>query len=246
MFKKLKASLGIGSTKVDTILEEESLFQGESIHGVVHIFGGDVEQQVDAICVKLNTEMKVENDGSISYQTFTLEQITAVEPFVIAPNEERKVDFTLALNDETPITRLNTKNNKCHVWVETTLDIDFALDPKDRDFIEIKPLPVIEKIIAGVEGKGFSIKKADVEKGILKGNGFRSHSGCYQEIEFVSSGFISKKEIELSFVLDGNKIHCLAEIDRTFGGGDKYTSFSLNKNASESDISRAISKIMSV
>ncbi len=33
MFKKLKASLGIGSAKVDTILDEMSVFQGATLKG---------------------------------------------------------------------------------------------------------------------------------------------------------------------------------------------------------------------
>lgn len=80
MFKKLKASLGIGSAKVDTILDEMSVYQGSTLTGYVQIIGGDVEQRIDAITIKLNTEMKVEVDDSVRYETFTLDQLKAVEP----------------------------------------------------------------------------------------------------------------------------------------------------------------------
>ena len=246
MFKKLKASLGIGAAKVDTVLDNIEVFQGGELSGNVHILGGDVEQQIDLINLVLNTEVKVETEDSTSYETFSLGRIQAVEPFTIQPGETKQVPFRLKLNDETPITALNAKMNQCHVWVETSLDIGFAIDPKDRDFIVVKPLPTVEKIIQGVEAAGMTMVKADVEKGYLKGNTFSSVSGCYQEIEFISGGFINNKEIELSFIVNGNTVHCLAEIDRSLSfRGDQYISFSLPINASDSDIRAAVSRIMS-
>lgn len=238
MFKKLKASLGIGSAKVDTILKNPSLYQGEILQGNVHIKGGDVEQVIDAISLKLCTEMKVELENGHSYQTFVLGTIIVNQPFTIHASEEKSLPFEFKLHDETPITQLNTQNNQSKVWLETTLDIDFAIDPSDRDFIEVKSLPAIANVIASIENAGFNLMKADVEKGFLQGGHFASQSGCYQEIEFRNSGFFSSKEIELSFILDGAVIHCLAEIDRSMSTrGDQYTSFSINRNASASDIS---------
>ena len=153
----------------------------------------------------------------------------------------------MKLDDETPITALNALKNQCHVWVETTLDIDFAIDPKDRDFVEVKPLPVADKIISAIEQAGFAMVKADVEKGHLRGSNFSSKSGCYQEIEFRNSGFINKKEIELSFILDGGVMHCLAEVDRSLSmRGDQYVSFTLSLNASDAEIGAAVNRVLSV
>jgi sporulation-control protein len=247
MFGKLKASLGIGAAKVDTVLDSMSVFQGETLKGTVHIKGGDVEQQIDAINLKLCTEVKVESDESTSYQDFIIGKLQAVQPFVIQPNETKQVPFEFKLNDETPITALNVLKNLCHVWVETTLDIDFAIDPKDRDFVEVKPLPVVSKVLSAIEQAGFAMVKADVEKGHLRGGNFSSKSGCYQEIEFRSNGFINRKEIEVSFILDGNLVHCLAEVDRSFSmRGDQYVSFSLAKDASDSEINSVVNRILSI
>ncbi|KFI12375.1 Gram-positive sporulation control protein Spo0M [Vibrio coralliilyticus] len=247
MFGKLKASLGIGAAKVDTVLESMSVYQGETLKGVVHIQGGDVEQQIDAINLKLCTEVKVESDNGASYQNFTIGSLQAVQPFTIQPQEHKQVPFELKLDDETPITALNAMKNQCHVWVETTLDIDFAIDPKDRDFVEVKALPVASKVISAIEQAGFGMVKADVEKGHLRGSNFSSKSGCYQEIEFRNNGFINKKEIELSFILDGSVMHCLAEVDRSLSmRGDQYVSFSLSLNASDAEISSAVSRVLSV
>ncbi|MBU2897731.1 sporulation protein [Vibrio hepatarius] len=247
MFGQLKASLGIGAAKVDTILNSISYVQGDTLQGTVNIQGGDVDQQVDAINLKLCTEVKVESEDGTSYQHFTLGTLQAVQPFTIQANQNKQVPFQFKLEPETPITALIALKNQCQVWLETSLDIDFAIDPKDRDFVEIKPLPAVAKLITGVEDSGFTMVKADVEKGYLKGSNFSSKSGCYQEIEFRNNGLINKKEIELSFILDADVIHCLAEVDRSLSfQGDQYISFSLNRNATDVEIRSALSRILSV
>ncbi|CCN83062.1 putative Sporulation control stage 0, protein M family protein [Vibrio nigripulchritudo SFn27] len=247
MLGKLKASLGIGAAKVDTVLQNMSVTQGDTLKGTVHIQGGDVEQQIDAIKLKLCTQVKVESDSGTSYPSFVLGHLQAVDPFVIGPGQEKQVDFELKLHEETPVTALNALHNQCHVWVETTLDIDFAIDPKDRDFVEVKPLPVVSSVISAIESAGFTMVKADVEKGHLRANTFQSKSGCYQEIEFRNNGFVTSKEIELSFILDGNMVHCLAEVDRAMSlRGDQYVAFSLDRNASAGQIQDAVSRVLSV
>ncbi|MEZ8028480.1 sporulation protein [Enterovibrio norvegicus] len=246
MFKKLKASLGIGAAKVDTVLDNESVYQGAMLTGTIHIKGGDIEQQVDAISLKLCTEVKVESDDSVSYQNFILGSMQAVDPFVIQPGEERSISFDMPLHDETPITAVSANYNQSKVWVETSLDIDFAIDPTDRDYLEIRPLPAVQRVISLLESEGYRMVKADVEQGQLNGNGFSSRSGCYQELEFQNSGFFSKKEIELSFILDGDRIHCLAEIDRAMGRGDMYRSFTISRNASDAEVQQALSSTLGV
>ncbi len=146
MFNKLKASLGIGAAKVDTVLQSMNVAQGEMLKGVVHIQGGDVAQDIDAIKLKLCTEMKVEVDDSTSHETFVLGQLEAVQPFTIQPGENKQVPFEFKLHDETPITVLNAKMNQSYVWVETTLDIDFAIDPKDRDMVNVEHFPSRKKL----------------------------------------------------------------------------------------------------
>lgn len=247
MFGKLKASLGIGAAKVDTVLDSAFVYQGDMLKGTVHIQGGEVDQHIDAISLKLCTEVKVESDDGVSYQAFLLGQLQAVQPFVIGANQHKQVPFELKLDDETPITALNARKNQCHVWLETTLDIDFAIDPKDRDFVEVRPLAVVSKVIAAIEQGGFSMVKADVEKGFLRGQNFSSKSGCYQEIEFSNNAFINKKEIELSFILEGGWVHCLAEVDRSLGmRGDQYLSFSLAKTASDDEVRSAVARVLAI
>ncbi|WP_444935670.1 sporulation protein [Microbulbifer sp. JMSA004] len=245
VFQKLKASIGIGAAKVDTVLQNPEQVQGGVIEGAIHIIGGDVDQQVDAISLKLCTEIKVETDEGVSYERFVLSEMHVQDPFVIGAGDSQEVPFEMELHEETPVTVLNARKNKSFVWLETSLDIDFALGPKDRDPLQIRPLPVVEKVLSMIEESGFKMVKADVEKGHLRGRNFASQSGCYQEIEFKSSGLLTSKEVELSFIVEGEQVHCLAEIDRRFGlRGDEYHSFSLAHDASDNEVVAAVQSIL--
>ncbi|MFA0789846.1 sporulation protein [Microbulbifer echini] len=157
---------------MDTVLESSSVFQGEVIRGDIHILGGDVEQAIEAISVKVCTQVKVETDSGINYSDFVLDAVQVVDTFTIGVGENRKLRFEIKLNDEVPITVLRARKNQCRVWLETALDIDFALDPKDRNYLEVNPLPVVADIIAMIEQSGFSLVKTDVEKGTFEGAHF--------------------------------------------------------------------------
>ena len=244
MFNQLKASLGFGAAKVDTVINSQSYYQGESISGTVYVKGGEVAQEIEAITLKLCTEAKVETDNGIRYEVVVLAQINANTPFTIGINEEKQFNFTLPLPGETPITALHTKRNQSQVWVETALDINRGLDAKDRDLLVIKPLAIIEHILSQFTQAGYQLAKADVEKGYLNGGYFKSTSGCYQELEFKNSSFFSSKEIELSFILQDEEIHCLVEIDRTGSRGDSYRSFSFNRFATEAEVTTLLASIL--
>ena len=87
--------------------------------------------------------------------------------------------------------------------------------------------------------------KADVEKGFLNGQGSASKSGIYQEIEVKNNNLIADKEIELSFILNHDKLHCLVEIDSGFGWSkNQYRSFTLPINATDKQINSLVSAIV--
>lgn len=244
MFNKLKASLGFGGAKVDTVLDNPSLYQGDTLRGVVRIIGGDAEQKIDSVRLVLCTSVKVENEDEISFETHVLAEHEMDESFEIKAGETQEIPFEIELNPETPITGLQTENNQSQVWLETALDIDFAIDANDRDYIEVLPLPPVNTILQIMQSEGFNLVKADVEKGFLQGDGFQTYSGCYQELEFKNDSFFNGREIELSFVVDENAIHCLSEIDRRHGNGDTYRSFSLSRYASEDEILYALKETL--
>lgn len=228
MFKKFLASVGIGKAKVDAILLTEHFRPGEDFEVEVQIKGGDVEQELNALEMAIMTSAKAEaevGDDEVTYNKSVVLQHWVQElNMTIAPGEELSRTFTLSLHPETPITAVGY-NNQAKVWLQTGLDIKNGIDGSDKDGLAVLPTDTQMAVLSAVESMGYSLFKADVEYGTLKGHGFVSELPCYQEFEFKpeSSSFFGTKEIEVSLVNDGRQTGVLIELDRAFMG-DSYKS----------------------
>ncbi|GAA0695877.1 sporulation protein [Marinobacterium maritimum] len=239
MLKSMMAKIGIGAAQVDTVPDSVDVAQGGQVTGSIRIKGGDVEQQVDRIELKLMTEAKEEVDDSTVRINHVLAHYVIDEPFTLAPEEERSIPFAIELHPETPITVVEEGLSESKVWLETSLDIDFAIDPRDQDFLRVHPAPVVAACIRCMQEAGYRQVKADVEKGFLNGQGFRSTSGIYQELEYKPGGFGPGwnriKEVELSFICRPDAIHLIVELDRSFSG-DGFRCLTLSPEAGEDEV----------
>lgn len=247
MLKSMMAKIGIGAAQVDTVPDSIDVTQGGQVSGTIRIKGGEVEQQIDRIELKLMTEAKHEVDDTQVRTDCALAQYVLNEKFVLAPGEERALPFSIELHPETPITVVEEGYNESKVWLETSLDIDFAIDPRDKDFLRVHPAPVVAAFIRGMHDVGYRQVKADVEKGFLSGQGFRSTSGIYQELEFVPGGFglgwNRIKEVELSFICREDAIHAIVELDRAFSG-DGYRCLTISPDASEDEVRDLLAELL--
>ncbi|MCL2919033.1 sporulation protein [Shewanella litorisediminis] len=237
MFKKILAAVGIGSAKVDTRLHQSQLLPGQTFSATIVVQGGDVAQKIDGIDLALMTKAKVSTDNGDYFKNHCLARWRVAERFEIQPGEVREIPFSGQLHPETPFTALPVRNNQCRVWLQTGADIDSAIDPTDADVIDILPTPLLGHVLNAMQELGFALTKADVEQGYLSAPGFRSRSGCYQELEFHprSFGFSSLREVEISLVCDATETHLLIELDRAFRG-DGYRAFSIANNASAAEV----------
>lgn len=236
MFKNISAALGFGGAKVDTILDNNEVLQGGLVSGHVKVLGGNVDQSVEAITICLMTKVKQEVDDNIEFVDHVLAQYHVSDAFDAKADAEYRFDFEFNLHPEAPITTLAVSNNQCVVWLDTQLDIDYAIDASDKDVIHVLPLPTIAGIISKlIADKDLKIVKTDMESGSISMSGFTNESGAYQEIEFRKSSIFSRGELELSFAIKGDTIYGLAEIDRVLRG-DTYKSFDISINASDADI----------
>jgi len=236
MFKNISAALGFGGAKVDTILDHNEVVQGGLVAGHVKVVAGKVDQHIDAIIIKLMTKVKQEIDDSIQFVDHVLAQYSVSEPFNAEAEIEYRFDFQFNLHPEAPITTLAVDNNQCLVWLDTELDIEYAIDASDEDVIHVAPLPVVASIISKIiDDKDLKLVKADMESGTISMSGFTNESGAYQEVEFRQSSFFSRGELELTFILKDDTIYGLAEIDRTLRG-DTYKSFDISIHASDAEI----------
>ena len=57
-FKKMMASVGIGAVKVDTVLNGMVSSPGGILEGVVHVKGGNVDQDIEDITIALMVDVK--------------------------------------------------------------------------------------------------------------------------------------------------------------------------------------------
>ncbi len=233
MFKTLFASVGIGAAKVDTVLQTEHLVPGQPFQADIIIRGGDVAQDLSGLELALMTKIKVETEEGVELFTHELQNWSLADTTTIEPGQEIRVPFRAELPSETPVTELPVDNNQCVVWLTTGLSIDRGLDASDKDYLHIHPNKVMQRCMAVMDELGYRMNKADVEKGYLSAAGFRSVSGCYQELEYHpgAGGFLGGikggvQEVELSFVPAAEETHLLIELDRAFRG-DGYVSLTI-------------------
>ncbi len=210
-FQKALATVGIGAAKVDTRLSQSSFVPGDQMTGEIHIQGGNVAQDLDAIYLMVATRYKRESGDSTYYAEHVLARHQLAERTVIEPQQTRVVPFTVRLPEETPVTV-----HKVPVYLKTGLDIPGALDPKDQDYIQVQPHPLMTQVLSAVEALGFQLVKVDCEHSRL---GILSHP-FVQEFEFRPIGEYRRhlQELELIFRLQGETLDVFLELDRRARG----------------------------
>ena len=152
--KKVLASIGIGNATVDTVLPNESVVPGQSVDAEVHITGGKVEQEVGTVRFELETRYRTE-DG---YREVDVDRFTLAEGLTIEPGAEETRQVTIDIPYETPVTV-----GGLDVWIETELDIEMAVDPEDKDYLDVRPTPRLQTVFDAMDELGFSLHKAECE-----------------------------------------------------------------------------------
>lgn len=208
MFKKLLASVGIGSARVDTQLENDRLAPGEEVRGKVVIQGGSTEQQIDRINLFVMTEALRERDDRKFYEKVTLGSFVVGNSFTIRAGETREVDFRFELPVHTPPTLGRTR-----IWVQTGLDVPSAVDPTDRDFIDVKPHPYMNTVLDALTNVlGFHLRKVEME--------YSRRYKYVQEFEFYPSPEFRRDldELEAMFFMQPDRVDVVLQVDRRAKG----------------------------
>ncbi|WP_054955355.1 sporulation protein [Paenibacillus dakarensis] len=103
-----------------------------------------------------------------------------------------EIPFAFPLPLETPLTL-----SRQPVWLRTGLDIENAMDPKDRDFIEVTPHPYAAVVFDAVSELGFRFKSATCEYNSRMGLGIP----FVQEIEFYPGHEFADRVKELELIM---------------------------------------------
>jgi sporulation-control protein len=222
-FKKMMATVGIGAAKVDTVLNGMISSPGGLVEGVVHVKGGNVDQNIEDITIALMVDVKREINDSTVYQPMEICKYRITGRFTVAAGESMQFPFSVQVPLEVPVTVLGQyKMGNIKLYVKTLLDIDNALDKADKDYLEIRPLPNMEKFLHALIQLGFTFHKADVEYGRIPGSNY----SFYEEIEFYGhhSQFPRIKELEVTFIAQPNGVQVVLEMDKRgmFGSKEKY------------------------
>lgn len=206
-FNKMLARVGVGAAKIDTILERTEYYPNEDMNGVVHIQGGNVDQEVGNIYIKVMTEYIREHDEKKEHVQYAMAQYKVSDEMVVKKGQKLEIPFSFILPSQTPITFDRQK-----VWLHTGLDIGMSLDPTDHDYITVHPHPYMETVFQAAELLGFHFHSSSVE--YLS----RSRYGVpfVQEFEFTPGREFSNRitELELVMRLEPHGLQVLVEVDR--------------------------------
>lgn len=141
---------GIGAAEVELGLEKQTLQPGQKVAGTVTVRGGKAEQQIDSIYFAFLTKYKC--SGGFKVADFGKQRLT--ESFTIAPDEVKFLEVVLDIPSVMPVTM-----NQTRVWIQTGLDIDWSLDPSDKDYIRIEPNKNFETLQGALHMLGFELEK---------------------------------------------------------------------------------------
>lgn len=209
LFTNAFIAMGIGSADVETMLETKSVRQGEEIQGRIYLQGGSKDLEFDGISLELYGKCAKESDDDL--ELVKLGEIVVAESFVLAEETEEYLNFSIALPRNIPITSEHLiTHDRSQVYLETKLDLPFAVDPTDVDYLEIFPSRDVEIIMEALIDKlGFSLIETETRP---------YKDEILQEFEFKPTSESPFKEyldeIECCFFHVDSGINLFIEIDR--------------------------------
>ncbi|AQQ53456.1 sporulation protein [Planococcus lenghuensis] len=206
---KIRASAGMGNAKVDARVNEARVQQGGTVTGEVFIVGGAVDQKINGLYIWVMTQVLVEQDDRKFLQDAEIQRVNVSDAFTISAKEEKIIPFSFELSPETPLTV-----GKSEVWLKTVMDVPFAVDPKDKDYLEVTGNEAVERVLAAAKQLGFTVKKVTN----LKSR--RTRSGVAQEFEFYPGSEFRQhfSELELIFATDATGTTVYIEMDHKAKG----------------------------
>lgn len=219
LFNKVLSSIGIGSAKVDTVLHNPELTPLDILQGSVQVTGGGSSQHINHIelhlcCNFFSEECYTDDDDNeqtrIQEHVAKLTNVRVSDSFELAAEQALSFEFELQLPAHTPLSL-----GKCEIWLETALDIDYALDKSDRDSLHVVPDPAQLAVLESMQQLGFALSEVECEQSAQLGGVF------VQEFEFHAHGGDFKgrvDEVEMLMVNRDGHLELLVEVDRKTRG----------------------------
>lgn len=206
--KRVLSSIGIGNATVDTVLPTTTLVPGQTVDADVEIRGGNAEQEIDGIYFALATRYHTDDATS----TGVIDKWQVAESFAIGDGDERTLDVSFDVPYSTPVSVGRT-----NVWLKTGLDIDWAVDPSDRDDVSVEPTDRLQALFDAADQLGLTLRNAQC---VSAPRSLRGATRFVQEFEYRASGgefgsALDELELVPQETADGLDVH--VEVDRRGG-----------------------------
>ena len=140
--------IGIGSATIDLIPDNTTARLGGQIDSSLELEGGSSLQTAEDIEIALITQYKAEGaEGNSFWKQYGLWAMEFEEQLVVRPDDDRTVDVPpIQVPRSTPVTMDDTS-----VWIQSALDINWAVDPSDVDQIEVQPNALLQAVLDALE-----------------------------------------------------------------------------------------------
>lgn len=189
MLKKFLSKIGIGSAKIDLVLDQNTAVMGEALTGEIRITGGDVEQKIGKVEIELRVSSYYEIEVSDDDKTIKVEETIAsieYDPFVLKPGDYIVEAISFNIPTNIPISSLRTK-----YFFRSNLDIESGLDSRDKDDVIILPSGILKNFMLALDQLGM-ITYAEL------------YTGSNQVIAFKPTTWLADQLEELKFQYDAH------------------------------------------
>lgn len=150
MKKRVLSSIGIGGATVDTVLPDVEFSPGDTVTATVALHGGDSTQEISGISFTLKARDEAGSGGERVLASFGLDEAVTLQP-----DEERSLPLEFEIPNWTPLT-----TGAVSVWLETRVDIAWAVDASDEDQIAVVPDAAITALFDALDALGFERESA--------------------------------------------------------------------------------------
>jgi sporulation-control protein len=209
--KSFLRAFGVGGASIDAVLDTDRVQPGGPLTGTLHIRAGDASQVAKKATLELVARVE-KKMGDDEYQAD--EVIAGVElPGPIQLGRDHSFPFRMDLPAHTPVTSLGGRN---FVWLRSGLDVPWALDPSDKDALQVYPNPAQANVLQAMEALGFHLYKVDID---ARSSWFGRK--WVQEFEFKPAGYGRARYDEVEVVFEeqrGHQVDLMLQLDRSARG----------------------------
>jgi sporulation-control protein len=160
----LLSRFGIGSATIDLIPDETTVQPGGSVEAHLELEGGSSDQTVDDIEVALVTRFQAQREDD-SYPTqYVLWETEFKEGFTVEADVDRSLNVPpVEVPAFTPVTK-----GESEVWIQTGLDIEWAVDPSDEDQLDVQPGPRLQAVLDAMDQLDFGLRSVVNEEAEIR------------------------------------------------------------------------------